>query len=150
MTLLLDALLAMTYDSIESANVDWALHRMRVLIFQRVNAFELQNFWNEATKRKAVPWGHSLSILAQNVEDVWENINSSSVIKSWRNKAQPRFMYPMLERGYRLWNMIVVSNLNSGDSDNTLTDFPLGENSKFSPKHLKACQHSDLNHHIAR
>ena len=30
--------------------------------------------------------------------------------------------------------MIVVSNLNSGDNDETLIDFPLGENSKFSPK----------------
>ena len=30
--------------------------------------------------------------------------------------------------------MIVVSSLNSGDNDETLTDFPLGENSKFSLK----------------
>ena len=30
--------------------------------------------------------------------------------------------------------MIVVSNLNSRDSEETLTDFPLGENSKYSPK----------------
>ena len=30
--------------------------------------------------------------------------------------------------------MIVVSILNLGDRDATLTDFPLGENSKLSPK----------------
>ena len=30
--------------------------------------------------------------------------------------------------------MIVVSSFNSEDSDETLIDFPLGENSKFSPK----------------
>ena len=30
--------------------------------------------------------------------------------------------------------MIVVSSLNSGDRDATLTDFPLDENSKLSPK----------------
>ena len=52
---MLDSLSAVTYDNIESANVDWTLFRMRVLIFQWVNAFELQNFFNEATKRKAVP-----------------------------------------------------------------------------------------------
>ena len=44
MTLLLDSFSAVTYDSIKSVNVDWALFRIRELIFQWENAFELQIF----------------------------------------------------------------------------------------------------------
>ena len=67
---MLDALSAMSYDSIKSANVDWALHRMRVLIFQWMNAFEFENFEMRQQKRKVVPCGRSLNSLAQNVEDM--------------------------------------------------------------------------------
>ena len=54
-TLLLDSLSVVTDDSIESVNVDQTLLKIRVLIFQWMNAFKLQNFLNEATKGKAVP-----------------------------------------------------------------------------------------------
>ena len=54
-TLLLNSLSAVIDDSIESANVDQTLLKIKVLIFQWMNAFKLQNFLNEATKGKAVP-----------------------------------------------------------------------------------------------
>ena len=31
----------------------------------------------------------------------------------------------MLDRGYRLWNMIMVSTLSSGDREETLIEFPV-------------------------
>ena len=55
MTVLLGSLSGVTDASIESANVDWILLGIWVLIFQWMNAFKLQNFLNEATKGKAVP-----------------------------------------------------------------------------------------------
>ena len=36
-------------------------------------------------------------------------------------------MYPELDKGYRLWNMIIVSTLNSEDREETLIEFPFGE-----------------------
>ena len=44
--------------------------------------------------------------------------------------------------------MIVVSSLSSGDRDATLTDFPLDENSKLSPKVLEELPLLDSSCHI--
>ena len=49
---------------------------------------------------------------------IWAQMSiSKSEIKSWRNKALPRFIYPVLDRRYRLWNMMIVSTLNSGERE---------------------------------
>ena len=74
-TLLLEILSAVAYDSIESENVDWAFLRMRVLIFQCVYSFELPYLQDEATKRKTFPRGRPLSSFAQNVKDMKTYIN---------------------------------------------------------------------------
>ena len=51
---------------------------------------------------------------------IWAQMSiSSSEIRSWRNKALPRFIYLVLDRGYRLWNMIMVNTLSSGDREET-------------------------------
>ena len=43
-------------------------------------------------------------------------------------------MYPVLDGGYRLLNMIIVSTLNFGDREETLTEFLVYVNSKFLPR----------------
>ena len=53
-------------------------------------------------------------------------------------------MYQMLDGGYRLWNLIIVSTLSSGDSAETLTDFLFGENSKFLPRASRSKSSSEF------
>ena len=49
---------------------------------------------------------------------IWAQMSiSTSDIRLWRNKALPRFIYPVLDRGYRLWNMMIVSTLNSRERE---------------------------------
>ena len=49
---------------------------------------------------------------------IWAQMSiSTSEIRSWRNKALPRFIYSVLDRGYRLWNMMIVSTLNSRERE---------------------------------
>ena len=66
---------------------------------------------------------------------IWAQMSiSTSEIRSWRNRAHPRFIYPVLDKGYRLWNMTIVCTLNFGGREETLTEFPLDENSKSYPR----------------
>ena len=53
-TVWLISLSAVTYAGVKSSNVDWTWLRVRILIFQWMNAFELQNFLNEAAERNAL------------------------------------------------------------------------------------------------
>ena len=89
--------------------------------------------WDETTERNAYPW-----VSPHNSHKIWkictQMLISTSEIRSWRNKALPRFIYPVLDRRYRLWNMMIVSTLNSGDWEETLIEFPFGENSKSLPR----------------
>ena len=43
-------------------------------------------------------------------------------------------MYLVLDRGYRLLNMISVSTLSCEGKEETLNEFPFCENSKFLPR----------------
>ena len=56
MALILGALSGVSYTGIESANVYWTWLWVWVLIFWGMHAFKLQNFWDKAVERKAVPW----------------------------------------------------------------------------------------------
>ena len=66
---------------------------------------------------------------------IWAQMSiSTSKIRSWRNKAHPRFIYPVLDKGYKLWNITIVSTLSLGGREETLTEFLLDENSKSCPR----------------
>ena len=49
-------------------------------------------------------------------------------------EASPRFIYPVLDRGYKLWNITIVSTLSFRGREETLAQFPLDENSKSCPR----------------
>ena len=76
---------------------------------------------------------------------------STSEIRSRRNKALPRFIYPVLDIGYRLWNMMIVSTLNSGEKERereeTSIELPFDENSKSLPSASRSKSSSSTYHH---
>ena len=66
---------------------------------------------------------------------IWaQMLISTSEIRSWRNSVRPRFIYLVLDKGYKLWNITIVSTLSLGGKEETLTEFPLDENSKSCPR----------------
>ena len=80
---------------------------------------------------------------------IWAQMSIfTSDIRSWRNKALPRFIYPVLDRGYRLWNTMIVSTLNLGDREETLIGFPFGRIPSLYQVLLEANLLLGTNHHI--
>ena len=74
-------------------------------------------------------------IILRRTWKIWAQMSiSTSEIRSWRNKARPKFIYPVLDKGYKLWNITIVSTLSLGRREETLTKLPLDENSKSYPR----------------
>ena len=121
------------------------------LISWWINAFKFQNLWNEAAERKGMQIRELVrTTVLHRIWKIWAQMSiSTSEIRSWRNKALPRFIYPVLDRGYRLWNMIIVSTLNSGERkrEETLIELPFGENSKSLPSASRSKSSSGTYYH---
>ena len=79
---------------------------------------------------------------------IWAQTSiSTSEIRSWRNKAHPRFIYQVLDKGYKLWNITIVSTLSFRKREETLIEFPLDENSKSCPRPSLSSPYLDIDHH---
>ena len=109
MALMVGAFSSVTYTCIESADVYRTWLWVWVLIYWRMHAFELQNFWDKAAEGKTVPWNSPFSCFCQDVENVRAHINlfvSDQIVKEqWLTEIH----VPMLDKSLSLFpNQILV------------------------------------------